>query len=250
MSLIVNEITVKSILSKSGIPGADYCINPYIGCSHKCKYCYASFMKKYTGHTELWGSFVDAKINAPEILRRQLKRAAKGNIIISSVTDPYQPLEGNYKLTRRCLEELLPYQFSVDILTKSPLVLRDIDIFKKFNKLEVGITITTDDERIRKVFEPEAPSLEARINTLKRLHESGLKTYVFIGPVLPMNPEVLCERIIRSVDYVFIDRMNYISKTEYIYSQLKLQRWLDKDFVGDIIRRLRKGFDKKDVTIC
>jgi len=250
MSLIVNEITVKSILSKSGIPGADYCINPYIGCSHKCKYCYASFMKKYTGHTELWGSFVDAKINAPEVLRRQLKRAAKGNIIISSVTDPYQPLEGNYKLTRRCLEELLPYQFSVDILTKSPLVLRDIDIFKKFNKLEVGITITTDDERIRKVFEPEAPSLEARINTLKRLHERGLKTYAFIGPVLPMNPEVLCERIIRSVDYVFIDRMNYISKTEYIYSQLKLQRWLDKDFVGDIIRRLRKGFDKKDVTIC
>ena len=250
MSLIVNEITVKSILSKSGIPGADYCINPYIGCSHKCKYCYASFMKKYTGHTELWGSFVDAKINAPEVLRRQLKRAAKGNIIISSVTDPYQPLEGNYKLTRRCLEELLPYQFPVDILTKSPLVLRDIDIFKKFNKLEVGITITTDDERIRKVFEPEAPSLEARINTLKRLHERGLKTYAFIGPVLPMNPEVLCERIIRSVDYVFIDRMNYISKTEYIYSQLKLQQWLDKDFVGDIIRRLRKGFDKKDVTIC
>jgi DNA repair photolyase len=250
MSLIVNEITVKSILSKSGIPGADYCINPYIGCSHKCKYCYASFMKKYTGHTEPWGSFVDAKINAPEILRRQLKRAAKGNIIISSVTDPYQPLEGNYKLTRRCLEELLPYQFPVDILTKSPLVLRDIDIFKKFNKLEVGITITTDDERIRKVFEPEAPSLEARINTLKRLHESGLKTYAFIGPLLPMNPEALGERIIRSVDYVFIDRMNYISKTEYIYSQLKLQRWLDKDFVGDIIRRLRKGFDKKDVTIC
>jgi DNA repair photolyase len=159
-------------------------------------------------------------------------------------------LEGNYKLTRRCLEELLPYQFPVDILTKSPFVLRDIDIFKKFQKLEVGITITTDDERIRKVFEPEAPSLEARINTLKRLHESGLKTYAFIGPLLPMNPEVLCERIMRYVDYVFIDRMNYVSKTEYIYSQLKLQRWLDKDFVEDIIRRLRKVFDKKDVIIC
>lgn len=250
MSLIVNEITVKSILSKSGIPGADYCINPYIGCSHRCKYCYASFMKKYTGHTEQWGSFVDAKMNAPEMLRRQLKKAVKGNIIISSVTDPYQPIEGKYKLTKRCLEELLPYQFPVDILTKSPFVLRDMDILKKFKKLEVGITVTTDDERIRKVFEPKAPPFEARINTLKRLHESGIRTYAFIGPLLPMNPEVLCERIMRYVDYVFIDRMNYISKTEYIYSQLKLQRWLDKDFVGDIVRRLRKGFNKKDVTIC
>ena len=207
-------------------------------------------MKKYTGHTEPWGSFVDAKINAPEILRKQLKRAAKGNIIISSVTDPYQPVEGKYKLTRRCLEELLPYQFPVDVLTKSPFVLRDMDILKKFKKLEVGITVTTDDERIRNVFEPKAPPLEARINTLKRLHDSGLRTYAFIGPVLPMNPEVLCERIIRSVDHVFIDRMNYVSKTEHIYNYLKLQQWLGKSFVDDIIRRLKEGFDKKDVTIC
>lgn len=250
MSFITNEIIIKSILSKSGIPGADYCINPYIGCFHGCRYCYASFMKKYTGHTEPWGSFVDAKINAPEILRRQLKRAAKGNIIISSVTDPYQPVEGKYKLTRRCLEELLPYQFPVDILTKSPLVLRDIDILKKFKKLEIGITITTDNERIRKVFEPKTPPLEARINTVKRLHEEGIKTYAFIGPVLPMNPEILCEKIICYIDYVFIDRMNYVSKTEHIYNYLKLQQWLEVSFVDDIIRRLKKGFDKKDVTIC
>ncbi|MBM4136400.1 MAG: radical SAM protein, partial [Nitrospira sp.] len=157
MMLIIREITVKSVLTKSGIPGADYCINPYIGCFHGCRYCYATFMKKYTNHEEPWGSFVDAKINAPEILRRQMKRAVNGTVIISSVTDAYQPVDGKYKLTRRCLEELLPYQFPVEILTKSPLVLRDMDIIKKFRDIEVGITITTDDERIRKIFEPNAP---------------------------------------------------------------------------------------------
>lgn len=250
MQLIIREIIAKSILTKSGIPGADYCINPYIGCFHGCRYCYATFMKKYTNHEEPWGSFVDVKMNAPEILRRQLKRAVKGTIIISSVTDAYQPVEGRYKLTRRCLEELLSYQFPVGILTKSPLVLRDMDIIKKFRDIEVGITITTNDERIRKIFEPKAPPVEARIQTLKRLHENGIRTYVFIGPVLPMNPEALCGKIKPYVDYVFIDRMNYVSKTVNIYNQLKLQKWLERNFVDEVKRRLRRGFDKKKVTFC
>ncbi|MBI5181776.1 MAG: radical SAM protein, partial [Nitrospirae bacterium] len=93
MGLIIKEIKVKSLLSKSGIPGADYCINPYVGCFHCCRYCYATFMKRFTGHAEPWGSFVDVKINAPEVLEKQLKRAEKGNVIISSVTDAYQPKE-------------------------------------------------------------------------------------------------------------------------------------------------------------
>ena len=121
LRLKIQERKVKNILSKSGIPGADYCINPYVGCSHGCRYCYATFMKRYTGHPEAWGSFVDVKINAPEVLRRQIRKAAKGKIMISSVTDPYQPIEDKYKLTRQCLQILLPYPFSVDILTKSPL---------------------------------------------------------------------------------------------------------------------------------
>ena len=97
MKLLIKEVVAKSILSKSGIPGADFCINPYTGCSHACKYCYASFMKKFTGHTEPWGDFVDIKINAPQILQRQLKRASKGSVMISSVTDAYQPAEAKYK---------------------------------------------------------------------------------------------------------------------------------------------------------
>lgn len=250
MNLTVKEIKVKSILTKSGIPGADYCINPYVGCAHSCRYCYATFMKRYTGHTETWGSFVDVKINAPEILQRQLKRMTRGRIIISSVTDPYQPIEAKYRLTRQCLEVLLQHQFSVDILTKSPLVLRDMDLIKKFKDIEVGLTITTDNEEMRKIFEPHAPSIPARINALKILHQNGIKTYAFLGPVLPMNPEALSRKIHPHVDSVIIDRMNYPSKTLRIYQRMNMDKWIDKDFTDDIIRRLRNGFSEKPVSIC
>lgn len=252
MGLIIKEIKVKSVLTKSGIPGADYCINPYVGCFHGCRYCYATFMKRFTNHTEPWGSFVDVKINAAEVLEKQLKRAEKGSIIISSVTDAYQPIEAKYKLTRKCLEVLLQHQhqFSVDILTKSPLVLRDMDLIKRFKNFYVGITITTDAEDIRKVFEPNAPSISARINALKKLHDNGVSTYVLIGPVLPMKPEALVERIKPYADSIIIDRMNYASKTVKIYRQLKLERWLDDGFIENIIYRLKKGFAKKTVSIC
>lgn len=250
MKLVIQEKRVKSILSKSGIPGVDYCINPYVGCSHGCRYCYATFMKRFTGHTEPWGSFVDVKTNAPEVLHRQMKKASRGHVLISSVTDPYQPVEEKYKLTRGCLEVLLPHQFSVDILTKSPLVLRDLDLLKQFKELEVGITITTDDDEIRKIFEPHAPPIEARIQALKTLAKAGLKTYAFIGPLLPMDPEGLSEKINPYVHSVLIDRMNYASKTRKIYTSRKLNQWLDYDFVDEMIERLEVGFAGKDLCIC
>jgi len=250
MTLVIQEKRVKSILSKSGIPGVDYCINPYVGCSHGCRYCYATFMKRFTGHTEPWGSFLDVKTNAPDVLHRQMKKAARGHVLISSVTDPYQPVEEEYKLTRGCLEVLLPHQFSVDILTKSPLVLRDLDLLKQFKELEVGITITTDDDEIRKIFEPHAPPIEARIQALKTLSKAGLKTYAFIGPLLPMDPEALSEKINPYVHSVLIDRMNYASKTRKIYTSRKLNQWLDYDFVDEMIERLEVGFAGKDLCIC
>ena len=250
MSLIVKKIKVKSVLTRSGIPGVDYCINPYVGCFHGCKYCYATFMKRFTGHTEAWGSFVDVKVNSPEVLQRQLQRKARGRVMISSVTDAYQPIEAKYKLTRKCLEVLLEHQFPVDILTKSPLVLRDLDLIKEFKDIEVGITVTTNDEKIRKVFEPKAPSITARINTLKKLHNNGINTYVFIGPVLPMNPEALLENINPHVDSIIIDRMNYTSKTLKIYKRMNLSKWLEDGFIENIIQRLENGFAGKPVSVC
>jgi DNA repair photolyase len=236
--LIIKEKIARSVLSSSGIPGVRYCLNPYVGCSHGCVYCYATFMKRFTGHAERWGTFVDKKVNAPSLLRRELRKAGKGTVMVSSVTDPYQPLEKKEGLTRQCLLALLDYRFPVDILTKSPLVLRDVDLLGKFEELEVGITITTDDERMREVFEPGAPPINERLKALRALRRNGISTYVFIGPVLPMNPESLAEKIRPYAGSVLIDRMNYVSKTSWVYRKLGLMRWLDRDFTDEVIRRL------------
>ena len=247
---MIREKQVKSILSKSGIPGVDYCLNPYVGCAHGCKYCYATFMKRFTGHTEPWGTFVDVKRNAPEVLHRQLKRTPRGYVMISSVTDPYQPLEKKYGLTRRCLEVLLQNQFSTGVLTKSPLVLRDTDLFERFEEIEVGITVTTEDEKIRDIFEPHAPPIESRVQALKKLHELGIHTYAFIGPLLPQDPEVLAGKLRPYVDSVLIDRMNYLNKTIGLYRRHHLTEWLESDFIDEILRRLKEGFSGKEVNVC
>lgn len=163
-----------------------YALNPYVGCQHGCVYCYSVFMKRFTGHGEEWGTFVDVKVNAPQLLARELKRVKPGEVLLSSVTDPYQPLERGYRLTRACLEILREYpHFPVSILTKSTLVLRDLDILSQIKDLEVAFTITGLDEGARRVFEPQAPPTGARIEALARLSEAGLKTWAFFGPAIP-----------------------------------------------------------------
>jgi len=249
MKPFINEITVRSVLTKSGIPGMKYCVNPYVGCAHACRYCYATFMKRFTGHLEPWGSFVDAKINAPEVLRRQLKRAERGTVMVSSVTDAYQAVEARYELTRKCLEVLSLFKFPVSILTKSPLVLRDMDIILKLDEAEVGLTISTDNDRTRKIFEPFAPPVAARIDALQKLHKAGISTYVFIGPLLPMNPESLAKQISPYTDSILIDSMNYVSKTEWLYKKNGLLKWLDTDFINDIISRLKKNLPAKEISV-
>jgi DNA repair photolyase len=250
MALVVKEVRAKSILSRSGIEGISYTVNPYTGCGHKCLYCYATFMKRYTGHTEPWGEFVDAKVNAPMLLAKQLSRAERGSVILSSVTDPYQPVEAKYKLTRGCLIALSDCDFPVEILTKSPLVLRDTDVIVKCGRIEVGFTITTEDDGVRRIFEPLAPSIEQRIRALQTLHEKGIRTFVFIGPVLPMHPDVLADRIRPYVRRVMIDSMNYPSKTRAVYRTHGLSRWLDPGYVGSIRDALQRLLDTVPVEVC
>lgn len=250
MSLVVREVRAKSILSRSGIDGISYTVNPYTGCAHACRYCYATFMKRFTGHGEPWGEFVDIKINAPDLLARQLPRAAHGNVILSSVTDPYQPAEARYGLTRACLEVLSKQSFPVRILTKSPLVLRDIDLIKTFADMEVGITITTEDDTVRQLFEPHAPPIAERLRALRELHEQGIRTYAFVGPLLPMQPAVLAQSIRPYVGRVLIDRMNYLSKTLRLYRTHRLTGWLDARHLDRIVDELRKRLDKVPVEIC
>jgi DNA repair photolyase len=245
----VREIFSKTILTQTAIPGFDYCLNPYVGCGHGCRYCYASFMKRFTGHQEPWGEFIDVKVNAPQLLRKQLRRSRQGTVALSTVTDPYQPLERNYRLTRRCLEVLLEYQFSVSILTRSPLCLRDIDLFKQFKKIEVGLSITTHDEGIKKIFEPHSPSIPSRVQTLRTLHQEKIETYAFIGPMLPLNPKKLIKALEGSVDAVLIDRMNYSNKVKAIYRKAELGPYLEEDYFRMTGKELKEGFEKGRIPV-
>ncbi|KPK71375.1 hypothetical protein AMJ87_07375 [candidate division WOR_3 bacterium SM23_60] len=184
--MVVREISCRSILNRSGIPGIDYAINPYVGCGHKCQYCYAVFMKRFTGHTEPWGDFVDVKTNAPEVLEQQVRRLKSSSTIsFGTVCDPYQPIEEKYELTRHCLEKLVPYKHEVSILTKSNLVLRDLDILQRLKDCEVGFTITSLNRRIKEIFEPGSPPAAQRFTTLKKLTNCGIQTWVFVAPILP-----------------------------------------------------------------
>jgi len=180
----VKEISCKSVLTRSKLPGCDYVINPYSGCLMNCAYCYSRFVKRFTGHKEPWGSYVDVRMNAPEILEKEIKHAKKGMVFLSSITDAYQPIEKKYKLTRRILEILLKYQFPVSILTKSPLVLRDVDLFKKFESITVGMTITSLNKNI-KDFEPVAATPNERIKVLQNLRKNKIDAYAHVGPILP-----------------------------------------------------------------
>ena len=243
--MIVREIFAKSILSKSQIQ--DYAINPYVGCSHACRYCYAAFMRRFTGHKEKWGEFVDIKVNAPDLLAREIKKKRLGRVWVSGVCDPYQSVEKRYKLTARCLKILLENQWPVTIQTKSSLVLRDIEIFEKFKDIEVGFSITTADENIREIFEPGASPTEERIRALDVIHLRGIPTFVMIAPILPGSGGLI-EELPGKVDHILIDRLNY-SYANRIYTKNKME-WAKEDyFFLNEAQKLKEGFMRQNIPV-
>ena len=159
MEPIVNEVTVKTVITKSNLPVCDYSINPYVGCTHACKYCYASFMKRFTGHTEPWGTFLDVK--HWEQIKNPGKYRGK-EFFVGSVTDPYNPQEMEYKRTRGFLEQLQGSGAKISIQTKSDLVLRDMDLIKTFPDARVGFSINTLDEDFKNDMD-KAVSIERRL---------------------------------------------------------------------------------------
>ena len=219
--MIVKEVKAKTIiLSKSKV--FDYTVNPYIGCEHGCTYCYARFMKRYTGHKEEWGGFVAVKTNAYSMLQKELnKRRKTGRVWISGTCDPYQPLEKKYEITRKCLEILAESAWPVTIQTKSPLATRDTELLRKIANVEVGLTITTADDKIRQIFEPKAPPIRERIQTLDALHSSGIRTFAMIAPLLP-KAEKLPEQLAKKIDYALIDKMNY-HYADWVYRKNALE---------------------------
>ena len=174
-------VEAKSILSKSNLPVCDFSANPYVGCSHACRYCYASFMKRFSGHDEPWGQFVDVKRWKP------LKNARKHDgqqVFVGSVFDPYLPEEAEYGRTRALLEELVGSGMEVSIQTKADLVLRDIDLISQLPGARVGFSINTLDEGFRSDMDAAVP-LARRLAAMKELPDAGIRTTCFISPIFP-----------------------------------------------------------------
>jgi len=202
-------------------------------------------MKRFTGHKEPWGEFVDVKINAPDLLRKDINEKPPGRVWISGVCDPYQPIENNYELTRKCLGIVVGRGWPITVQTKSPLVLRDIDLFRRGTSIEVGLSITTADDDIRKLFEPNAPSIKERIKTLGELHDESIRTYAMIAPMLP-GAEGLAAQLSGKVDYVLIDRMNY-HYGDWAYRKYHLEYAMSSDFFRSKGKELATAFAEQDV---
>ena len=180
--MILGEVNVKTYLSKSKLPGVDYTINPYVGCPHKCVYCYAEYMKKFTAHPEPWGEFLDVR-RCPVPLRPYL--LFHTHVMLSSVTDAYNPYEKDFRLTRKLMEQLVFCQTHVQVLTKSPLIVRDIDLFKKLPSFEGALSFSSAQESFRQLAEPCAGTVQEKLNALKTLKENSLSTAVVIAPIFP-----------------------------------------------------------------
>ena len=204
--MIIKEIQVKSILSKSNLPVGDYSVNPYVGCSHACKYCYASFMKRFTGHGEKWGTFLDVKYWPP--IKNPEHYSGKA-LFIGSVTDPYNPQESQYKRTRALLEELRGSGAKISIATKSDLILRDLDLIKTFPDARVSLSVNTLDEAFQHDMDA-AVSIERRLDAIRILHENGIRTTCFISPIFPEITDVraIIERVKEYCNLIWLENLN------------------------------------------
>jgi len=206
MEIIEKIIEVKDYVSKSNLPTSDFVINPYIGCPHACQYCYACFMKRFTGHNEEWGTFVDIKKCDKPI---NLKKLEGKSVFLSSVTDCYNKFEEKYKITRKIIEQLVLADCNLGISTKSKLILRDIDLLKQCKKLKVSMSINTLDEEFKTDMD-NASSIKDRLLTLKELHTQGIYTVLFMSPIFPdiTDFKAIIEKSYTYVDEYWFENLN------------------------------------------
>lgn len=203
---IIKETEVKNILTKSNLPVCEFSVNPYVGCTHACKYCYASFMKRFTGHSEEWGTFLDVKY------WKEIKKPQKyedKEIFIGSVTDPYNPQEEKFGRTKAFLEQLKGSGAKISIATKSDLILRDIDLIKSFPDARISWSINTLDENFKNDMD-EAVSIERRLNAMKIFHDAGVRTTCFISPIFPEITDVkaIIERAENQCNLIWLENLN------------------------------------------
>jgi len=227
--MIIKEVIVNDYLTKSNLPSSDYVINPYIGCLHGCKYCYASFMKRFTGHKEDWGTFIDIKKSDKKI---NLDKISKKSVFLSSVTDCYNPIEEEYKITRKILEQLVNSDCYLSISTKSKLILRDIDLLQKIKNVTVSVSINTLNEEFKKDMD-NASTIKERLETLKELHKNGIHTVLFMSPIFPYITEWR-EIIEKSKNYV----------DQYWFENLNLRGQYKKDIMDYIAEKYPNYYDR------
>lgn len=202
----IKEIHTKTIMTKSSLPVGGYSVNPYVGCPHACKYCYASFMKRFTNHPEPWGTFLDVKywsaIKNPEKYNGQ-------RVVIGSVTDGYHPLEERYKRTRTLLEQLQNSGAKITICTKSDLILRDLDLLCIMPDVTVSWSINTLDEQFKDDMD-NAVSIQRRLNAMRIVYEAGIRTVCFVSPIFPGITDIpaIIEQVKNHCDFVWLENLN------------------------------------------
>lgn len=240
MNIVEKKIRTKDYLTKSNLPASDYVINPYVGCPHACRYCYAGFMKRFTGHDEKWGTFIDIKECDKPINIKKLKGKS---VFIASVTDCYNLFEEKYRVTRKILEQLVGADCQITISTKSSLILRDLDLLKKFPNLKVSFSINTLNELFRKDMDNASP-IQERLAAMEELHNNGIYTVLFMFPIFPYITEWK-EIIDVTKGYA----------NEYWFENLNLRGVYKKeilDYVGsnypDLMQEYRKIYIHKDMT--
>ena len=205
-NILIRDIETKNIITKSTLPVGGYSVNPYVGCTHGCKYCYASFMKRFTGHTEPWGTFLDVK-HWPIIKNPQKYKGQR--VVIGSVTDGYLPQEAKFRNTRKLLEQLKNSGAELLICTKSDLVLRDLDLLKEMGKVTVSWSINTLEEAFQADMD-NAVSVERRLDAMKQVYDAGIRTVCFISPVFPgiTDFEAIFHRVKEQCDLVWLENLN------------------------------------------
>ncbi len=206
MEPVVQSVTVKSIVTKSNLPVSDYSLNPYVGCTHACKYCYASFMKRFTNHPEPWGEFLDVKYWKE--IRHPEKYAGK-ELFLSSVTDPYNPQEKVFERTRALLTQLQGSQAAVTITTKSDLVLRDLELIKSLPNARVAWSVNTLDETFKEDMDRAAP-IARRLDAMEQFFEAGVRTICFISPIFPGITDVkaIIARVRKQCHALWLENLN------------------------------------------
>ncbi|MNI31494.1 Radical SAM superfamily protein [compost metagenome] len=255
----------KTLLNKGTgfLAGYSHSLNPYTGCSFGCSYCYVRQMPVSIFRDEKWGTWVDIKKEAAAIFQKELKRAkAKGpvTIFMSSSTDPYQPIEHKEQVTRSLLEVMVndPPDF-VFVQTRSPLVRRDIDLFRQLgDKVRISVTVETDREDIRKHFSPGAPPINARLKTLQLLADAGIPTQATIAPMLPSSeafPQLLKSLVNRvCVDDYFMGDGSGGKRTRQLgilalYQQIGLEEWYHPDAYRRVYDRLKEVFSEEQIYV-